>query len=447
MRLLACARSTCAILISILVLCLSACATSSNNRPMDHNMDLLLIDSSELAAAKSAYVSGDDRMLFAVDALLRRADRALSTKPLSVTTKSRTPDSGDKRDYMSIGPYWWPDETKPDGLPWVRRDGDRNPAVEGPNTNKRSLNAISRAISILSLAYYYTEDAKYAEHADTLIRTWFVTPETRMNPNFYYAQAIPGRASGREFGVIESRFLIRFLDDMTLLRNGDAFSDATYTGFKGWLSSYLDWLLTSEPGKRACDLHNNHGTYCEAQVASYAWYLGRLDVAKKYVERATYDRLTKQITPLGEQPDELARTRPWHYSLFNLEAYFTLARVADHIGLDSWTYEAENGASIRKAFDYVVSLVDTGKNNWHGRTIKQTVRSARLFWFLQTAARAYDDPRYLEKTARIPKLAAKENRSEFVQCLLIAPYSQAITLDDLEKADPKGNKSLYRCYY
>lgn len=425
---------------------ISACQNSAIEASSGNEPDFLAVDKGAMQRAKLAYQKGDEALVFAVDALRRQADKALLKGPYSVMTKSLTADSGDKHDYISIGPYWWPDPSKPDGLPWIRRDGQRNPATSGPDTDKLGFNGMFYGVSSLALAHYFSGEEKYAAHANALIHTWFVNPETRMNPNLNFGQAVPGQVSGREFGIIESRFLIRLLDDISILQLTGALPSDTYNGFKDWLGQYLDWLLNSKFGQLACAAHNNHGTYCEAQVAAYAWYLGKVDLAKTYVERAKSKRLGEQVTATGAQPDELERTRPWHYSLFNLEAYFFLAQVGEKVGVDLWHHEAENGASVRKALDYVVAVVDTGKADWHGYKVKSSVRTGRLFYFLQQASKVYDES-YLDKTAALLELIANEDRSELTLCLLTGPSATDLTIDALRKVDPTGKKSEHRCYY
>src|ERR1044072_5271844 len=61
--------------------------------------------------------------------LERDARKALVSGPFSITSKATTPPSGDKHDYMSQAPYFWPDPQRPNGLPYIRRDGDRNPEI------------------------------------------------------------------------------------------------------------------------------------------------------------------------------------------------------------------------------------------------------------------------------------------------------------------------------
>src|SRR5918996_3977440 len=164
-----------------------------------------------LARARERIASGDPTIQPAYRRLIADADRALQAGPFSVMDKQRVPPSGDKHDYISMGPYWWPDPAKPNGLPYIRKDGQRNPETQQDYDSPR-LRRMTDAVNTLALAYYFTRDERYAGHAARLLRTWFLDPATRMNPNLEYAQAVPGVTPGRGFGIIETRELPRLLD-------------------------------------------------------------------------------------------------------------------------------------------------------------------------------------------------------------------------------------------
>ena len=69
---------------------------------------------------------------------------------------------------MSLGPYWWPDPNKPDGLPYIRRDGERNPEISSDYDAPR-FGALTGAVTTLALAYYFSDDEKYAARAALLL--------------------------------------------------------------------------------------------------------------------------------------------------------------------------------------------------------------------------------------------------------------------------------------
>ncbi|EWH09153.1 hypothetical protein DS2_13809 [Catenovulum agarivorans DS-2] len=398
-----------------------------------------------LQQSYTSYQAGDPLIKRVVSSVVDAADDALTKPNVSVLDKTLVAPSGDKQDYISVGPYWWPDPSKPDGLPWIKRDGKVNPASKTTGSDKPAMNDMLMYISSLSMAYYYTKDEKYAEKAASFINTWFLSPNTRMNPSLDFGQAVPGAEDGRPYGVIETRWFIRLIDDVGLISNSKHFNKIKQQQFKNWLSQYTNWLQTSELGKQACDAHNNHGTYCEAQIAAYALYTGQKSTAKQYVERVFKHRLAEQVEPNGAQPDELARTRPLHYSVFNLEGYFFAARVADQLGLDMWQFTAENGASIKKMVDFILPAIK--KQGYWQNVADKKMRRGRLFYFLQYAYIKFGDEKYRQAIEDLFSLVANEDRAELAQCLLVMPTPTNLTLADLKQMDPTGAKSKYRCYY
>ena len=349
--------------------------------------------------AKQRVRAGDPALLPAYRQLLKDADAALEAGPFSVMDKKRLPPSGDRHDYMSFGPYWWPDPSRPDGLPYIRRDGERNPEIYN-DTDSRSMDRMVSAVDALALAYFFSGDERYAGHAAALLRTWFVTPATRMNPNLDFGQAIPGITQGRGIGIIETRDLTDLVDDLGLLAGSKALSEADLQGIRGWMESYLEWLLTSKNGLDEKAWFNNHGTWYDAQASALALYLGKAELAREILSGTARLRINDQITREGAQPEELARTRSLSYSLMNLDGFSQLAEMSRHVGLDLWSYEAPKGGSIRGALDYLAPYADPAKR-WPGEQITPESPDALLPHLLR-AQRVYGDTRYGELLRRIP---------------------------------------------
>jgi len=75
--------------------------------------------------------------------------------------------------------YFWPNPKKKDGLPYIRKDGQTNPEVNGVNFDRRRSQEMTNAVRDLSLAAYFSDDKRYANKAVRLAYTWFVDKERR----------------------------------------------------------------------------------------------------------------------------------------------------------------------------------------------------------------------------------------------------------------------------
>ncbi len=353
-------------------------------------LELTLYEHDTLTRQRTAYENDVPETTAAAERLLEEAESALDAGPFSVTFKAETPPSGDKRDYMSQGPYWWPNPDTEDGLPYIRRDGERNP--EANKLDRRPLGQMTTATNTLALAYFFSGDERYAARAAKLLHVWFLSPETGMNPHLEYGQRIPGRTEGRGIGIIDTRSLMYTGDTATLLLGSEAWDDEAHDALKDWFRAYLTWLLESDHGKTEARHYNNHGTWYDAQVAAFALFAGKEDIARNIIDEKTRERVGEHIEPDGSQPHELGRTLPALYSIFNLEGFVDLAMMGARVGVDLWHYETDDGRSIRQALDYLV-LYAAGEREWDYPDLR-TPNWARMAATLRRAAVAYEHPEY-----------------------------------------------------
>ncbi|MBV9773796.1 MAG: alginate lyase family protein [Gemmatimonadetes bacterium] len=372
---------------------------------------LLVLRGDLLASTRARVRGGDPSLKPAVDALVHDADRALREGPFTVTAKKRVPASGDRHDYMSVGPYWWPDPSRPNGLPYVRRDGQRNPETTNDYDSPRQA-AMVDAVETLALAGYLTGNAAYTDRAAYLLRVWYLDPATRMNPNLRFGQAVPGRTEGRGTGIIDTHRLVRLADALGLLAASGRWPAAEQQGVRDWMRAYLGWLRDSKIGRDEQRSANNHGSWYDAQVAALALYVGDTATARSTLERAKTLRIVRQIRPDGRQPLELARTRSLHYSVFNLDALMDLAEMGRKVGVDLWGYRSPQGGSIRGALDYVAPYADPAKK-WPGQEIT-TIEPDLLLEPLRRARAAYGGDAYAAPLARIPASAVSASRVQLL---------------------------------
>lgn len=323
--------------------------------------------------------------------LQREADRALKAPLMSVTEKRLTPPGGDRHDYLSLSAYWWPNPDVPGGLPWIRRDGEINPASKNNDSDGVRLAAFTARVQTLTLAWYFSGDVRYARRAIALIRHWFINPATRMNPDLTYAQSVPGKAEGRRSGVLDGRYLAtRLVDALLILRAAPGWRQQDEQQMQQWMSDYLHWLLTSKQGQGESQAENNHGSWYNVQVAGIAWYLQRPDVIKPMLEQAK-QRMNGQFAADGSQPKELARTRSFHYSWFNLQALTALATVAEHSGAgDLWHYRTPQQVSLLTALDFMAPY--SSSKTWPYRSLDHI--GVRLIPLLSLADNQRHSDRY-----------------------------------------------------
>jgi hypothetical protein len=368
-----------------------------STRPPNDTPQLLLADRAHLARVRESLARGEPQYRRALDALVAAANDALTIERLSVVDKEVTPPSGDKHDYMSQAPYYWPDPSKPDGKPYVRRDGERNPEID-KLTDRANLERLSRAVAALSVGFYLTGRQQYAEHAAKLVRGWFMDPATRMNPSLRFGQGIPGRVEGRSAGIVETRFLPNILAGLTLLTGSSAWTAADDQALMEWMRAYLNWLVVSPLGRDEAQRNNNHETWADVQISALALYTGKVELARTTLEGARGD-IAEAFEPDGSQPRELARTRPWRYSLFNLTAFMALAGIGERVGIDLWNYTPPDGAGLRKGLDYLVPFA-TGEEPFPNLRLDE-VRPRELHLLLRRAAVAWNEPRYREIAEQI----------------------------------------------
>lgn len=323
--------------------------------------------------------------------LQRQAERALTHPNPSVTDKGMLPPSGSKQDYLSLSAYWWPDGSKADGLPWQRRDGEVNPASKNNQSDGVRLARFTSDFQALALAWYFSGDQRYADKALAMMRHWFINPASRMHPNLNFAQGIPGRSAGRHDGVLDGRyFATRVVDALTLLRNAPGWQQADHVAMLQWFGDYLHWLRHNPLALQEAAANNNHGSWYCTQVAGIAWYLGDRETVKAMVLLAR-SKIATQIRADGSQPAELARTRSFHYSYFNLQALTALAQLASKAGLgDLWHYQQQSG-SLLNALDALAPYSNPDKV-WPWKNRDRV--SQRLIPLLSTADNSLQQPRY-----------------------------------------------------
>jgi len=356
----------------------------------------LLLNANRLAAIKKAWKQ-EEATGQLVTLLQKQAETLLLMNPISVMDKPATSTNGTRHDYMSQAPYFWYDSSKPNGLPYINRDGRHNPEAD-LIIDRQNLNNLNNACQVLSIAWYLTGEEKYAAKAASLLRYWFFNEATKMNPHLNYAQAVPGVNNGRGIGIIESIPLTGIADASLLLAGSKSWSKTDDKLLKSWYSQYLNWMLNSKNGKDEHAAKNNHVTWYLVQVMDFALFTGDTAKAAELVEEGK-KLLDNQLEKEGHMPLELVRTNSLSYSILNLQGFFDLSTLAEKTGADLWNYTNKKGATLRTAFNWLKPYA-LGEKPWAYEQVT-TYRKTAFYGLLLEAGNKYTDAGCLSSARQI----------------------------------------------
>jgi hypothetical protein len=288
--------------------------------------------------------------------VLKAANRYRNEQPVTVTAAGSPRSAGGKHDFFSEGDYWWPDPQNPGG-PYIQRDGMSNPGnfVE----HRKAMVRLSLIVPALAAAYKITGERQYSEAAARHLRAWFIHPETMMNPNLQYAQAIHGRFTGRGTGIIDTLHLVEVARASWQI---DLAPD-NLAGVKKWFAAYVEWMTTSKNALDERNAKNNHGTCWCTQVAAFSQLTGDTEQIDYCLNRYRTVLIPNQEAPDGSFPLELARTKPYGYSLFNLDAMAILVQTLKAREPDLWKWELPDGRGMAKAVAYLYPYI-ADKKKW-----------------------------------------------------------------------------------
>lgn len=350
-----------------------------------------------LAAAATLYAQQFDVAAFDRARVIQAADSHLNDKPVTVTASHSPRSAGGLHDFFSEGDYWWPDPKNPDG-PYIQRDGMTNP--DNFVEHRKALMRLSVEVPALAAAWKITRDKRYADRAALHLGAWFVYDATRMNPNLEYAQAIHGRFTGRGTGIIDTIHLVEVARAIEVL--APALPSRDLASIKKWFADYTAWMMTHAYGIAERDATNNHGTCWVMQVAAFAHLTGDEKTLQYANNRFKTVLLPNQEAADGSFPQEMRRTKPYGYSLFNLEAFSTIAQILSTKNDDLWAFELPDGRGLRKAVAFMAPFI-RDKAKW---PLKPDVmyydewpmrQSCLLF-----AGLAYRDPAYIDLWKTLP---------------------------------------------
>ena len=324
--------------------------------------------------------------------VLRAANQYLHEPPITVTAYKAVRSAGGPHDYFSEADYFWPDPANPNG-PYVEKDGLTNP--DNFTAHRHALIRLSLHMPALTAAWVITGNQKYARHAADHLRAWFLDPATLMNPSLPYSQAVRGRSTGRGIGIIDTIHLVEVARAIPFLRGARVLSVSEHRGLQQWFTDYLSWLTESSFGHDERETKNNHGTCWTMQVAQFARYTGNETLTGYCAQRFKTVLVPNQIAPDGGLPLELKRTKPYNYSLFNVDAFTAVCQILSTASDDLWNFQTSDGRGIRQAMAFMYPYI-AAKERWPYPPDVQyfdnyPVRQPSLLF----AGLAYQDDRYL----------------------------------------------------
>ena len=281
--------------------------------------------------------------------ILKAAAAYLALQPTTITSFPSAKSPGGLHDFFSQADYFWPDPKNPNG-PYINRDGQSNPG--NFNEHRKAMIALSIRMPALTAAWLLTKDRRYGQRACDHLRAWFITPATRMNPNLEFSQGVVGVATGRSYGIIDTLHLVEVARAASLLAP-KLMHDEENAALKDWFRSYLAWMKTSDKGIKERDALNNHATCWALQASEYARLIGDNETRNQIHRQYTDVLLPNQLGVDGSFPKELARTKPYSYSIFNFDTMAALCQSLKGVGVDLLTFQLPDGRGICKAAQFI----------------------------------------------------------------------------------------------
>jgi hypothetical protein len=346
--------------------------------------------------------------------VLEAARRYRSERPVTVTASRCARSAGSLHDYFSEADYWWPDPENPSG-PYVQRDGQSNP--DNFDDHRRAMRRLSVQVPALAAAWTLTRESGFAVAAGRHLKAWFVDESTRMNPHLLYAQAIRGRVTGRGIGIIDTLHLVEVARAVEVLEGSPALSVRERREVVRWFAEYVEWMTTHPYGLEEKNTRNNHATCWVLQVAAFARLAGRQALVDECRTRFKTVLVPDQMATDGSFPQELRRTKPYAYSLFNLEALAAIAQSLSTPSDDLWRFELPDGRGLRRAMEFMAPYIRDKKSWPRPPDVMYDAEWPMRQTSLLFAGLAYARPDYLELWKSLPADSSVEEvvRNFFVR--------------------------------
>jgi hypothetical protein len=314
-----------------------------------------------ISTASVAQVSLRDQVVEALkETEIARAKAFLRAIPITVTDAYCERSAGGIHDFYSEGDYWWPDPNTPGG-PYIQRDGQTNP--DNFTNHRLAMIGLSEIVATLTSGWILTHEQIYADKALEHLNAWFVDTATMMNPHMLYAQAIYGRVTGRGIGLIDAYHFVEVARSAKILSDRGGIPEESAIEIKSWFSKFLTWMTTHEYGIAEMNWKNNHATCWAATASSMAVLTDNEEVIALCKSRFKNILIPNQMAEDGSFPLELERTKPYGYSLFNIDAFCNVAQILSTPSDDLFEFETADGKSIKKGLQFIYPFMKD-KSGW-----------------------------------------------------------------------------------
>ncbi|MFA9438345.1 alginate lyase family protein [Uliginosibacterium sp. sgz301328] len=296
------------------------------------------------------------------DRLVCNAMAALGAPVRSIVQSVNPRSPGSPHDFSSEADYWWPDPDNPEG-PYIQRDGLTNP--DNFTAHRELMIDFARDVGALAGAWLVNGDARFIDAARRHLMAWFVDPATRMNPDLQYAQAIKGVCTGRGIGIIDTVHLAEVALAVKAAHAVGGIPDSEFGAIQAWFADYLAWISTHPYGVAESNWHNNHGTCWALQAAAFAHLTGNAAALADCRRRLLEVLMPQQMAANGGFPKELARTKPFGYSIFNLDVMSALAQLLSTPDENLLRHELPDGRSMVRGIEFLAPFL-ADKDTWPG---------------------------------------------------------------------------------
>ena len=291
---------------------------------------------------------------------IQKAASFLTSRPITVTASICKRSSGGKHDFYSEGDYWWPDPKNPNG-PYIRKDGQSNP--NNFSDHRLAMIRLNDIVATLTSAWLLNHKPEYLDKIKEHLNAWFIDTTTMMSPNMSYAQAVWGRYTGRGIGIIDAYHLVEVAQSVKILTDRGAIRGKEASAIKNWFAQFLNWMTTTSYGINEMNAKNNHGTCWAVTASMFARLTGNQAVIDLCKERFKHILLPTQMAKNGSFPLELIRTKPYGYSLFNMDAMANLAEILSTPKDNLWNYVSPGGKSLKKGMEFIYPYI-RNKTSW-----------------------------------------------------------------------------------